>query len=275
MLITPRLLAEFYHAEFADISLNQSGYIGLNPHPKQFMRTKPILLALCLFLTGQWVQADPLQGRVEDTQPQGQAGKLKGSATDDELENQLDQVEKQFGNTKMTGLQSGVQDNSGPPLKGAADAQQPFNLAAANDPDGANQELQIDWDRWRNRLTQTIQSNLINLINIHNDANFVFDPRRQMMVSRYPVGIYAQYSCDVLPNQQIINARVTLSSGYPAYDQAVMQAMLQLQGNKILRYPKGSRREIVNQQASIRTSMDNQFQNFQFGDVERQEIQRR
>ncbi len=254
--------------------MSQNGYITGEHFLISSMKAKSALLALMFLLFAESANADPLQGRIEDTQPQGQAGKLNGSATDDELENKLDQVEKQFGNANMTGLRSGVQDNSAPPLQGSADAQQPFNLAAANDPDGGNQELQIDWDRWRNRLTQTIQSNLISLINIHNDVNFVFDPRRQMMVSRYPVGIYAQYSCDVLPNQQIINARVTLSSGYPAYDQAVMQAMMQLQGNKILRYPKGSKREIVNQQASIRTSMDNQFQNFQFGDVERQQMQR-
>jgi hypothetical protein len=60
------------------------------------------------------------------------------------------------------------------------------------------------------------------------------------------------------------------SSQYPSFDQAVLQAISDLQGNRILVYPRGSRRQIVSQEASVITAAESQFQNFQFGDVERQ-----
>lgn len=157
-------------------------------------------------------------------------------------------------------LQGGA--NQGPPLQGNLDA------------DSSNQELPIEWDRWRNNLQRAIQNNVIARINVHNNVNFYFDPRQQMMVSRYPLGISAWYSCDVLPNKTIINIRITQSSGIQAYDQAVYQAIADLNGSNTLRYPKGSTRQIVNQQANIGTATSNQYQNFQFGDVERQNFRR-
>lgn len=228
-----------------------------------------------LLATQAW--ADPLQGRVEQDQPG--ATKLKSGAEQgslqDSLEAKLDQLEFSggtqgmglSGGTKGMGLSGGAQSGPLNPLQAGADASAPMKLGVENDPDS---ELQIDWDRWRNTLTQAIQAGTINKINVHNDINFVLDPARQMMVSRYPQGISAQYSCDVLPDRRIINLRLMQSSGYPSYDQAVMQSIIDLMGNSILRYPKGSKRQIVNQQASVFTSANNQFQNFKFGDLERQ-----
>jgi hypothetical protein len=156
------------------------------------------------------------------------------------------------------------------PFQGSASQQAPMSLSAQNDPDASDQELQIDWDRWRNTLVQTIQMGTLTKINVHNDIHFVWDPRTQMMQSRYPNGVSAQYACDVLPNRRIINIRLMQSSRYPSFDQAVTQAINDLQGNRILVYPRGSRRQIVSQEASVITAAESQFQNFQFGDVERQ-----
>ena len=226
-----------------------------------------LLLACGLLLPAS--ADETLKGRVEDTQNSG--NRMQGGALQDELESKLDEVEKLMGGTKGNGLQGGVQTGTQPPLQGTLDTNPtPINLSAVNDPDASERELQIDWDRWRNTLTQAIQQGTINKINVHNEANFVFDPSKQMMVSRYPVGIFAQYSCDVLPDQKIINIRLMQSSGYPAYDKAVMQSIMDLQGARLLRYPRGSKRQLVNQQASVRTSLDGSFTNFKFGDVETQ-----
>lgn len=239
-------------------------------------------LSAVFALAGSWpAWADEtLKGRVEDTQNSG--NRMQGGALQDELEAKLDQVELQGGakgnglqgSVQGNGLQGGVGSQGSGPMQGSVDANPtPINLSAVNDPDAAERELQIDWDRWRNTLTHAIQQGTIDNINVHNDVNFVLDPAKQMMVSRYPVGIYAQYSIDVLPDQKIINIRLLQSSGWPGYDQAVMQSIMNLQGAKLLRYPKGSKRQIVNQQASVRTQMDAQFQNFKFGDVETQRQQ--
>ncbi|MBX9690128.1 MAG: energy transducer TonB [Candidatus Obscuribacterales bacterium] len=195
---------------------------------------------------------------------------LKGKATNSFLEGRAQSNSPLQGNLDSYGrpLQGNL-DASGTALQGAADSNGPMNLSAVNDPDG--QELQIDWDRWRNTLTQAIQAGTINKINVHNEANFVLDPQKNMMVSRYPLGISTWYSIDVLPNRQIINIKMTQSSGYPTYDQAVFQSIMDLQGSPILPYPQGSKRQIVNQTGSVQTAAQNHFQNFKFGDREKQQ----
>lgn len=156
-----------------------------------------------------------------------------------------------------------------PPMQGFA-GQNPYALNASADPDEADQELQVQWDIWRNNLIHAIQLGALARINVHNEQNFVFDPRKRMMVSRYPLGLSAWYACEVLPNGRIINIRLTQPSQFPSYDQAVLQAINDLQGNRILAYPAGSRRQIVSQEASVKTAGETQIQNTQFGDVETQ-----
>lgn len=51
------------------------------------------------------------------------------------------------------------------PLKGGA-AQNPMALAVTNDPDAGNQELEIEWVRWRNTLMQAIQAGTLAKINL-------------------------------------------------------------------------------------------------------------
>lgn len=216
----------------------------------------------------------PLQGSVEQTRREKRETSLKGGANSSE----------QPGLTG--GAQSGpegILQPSGPgaygtpngqPMQGYA-GQNPFPLSASGDPDEFDQQLQIDWDAWRNRLIQAIQMSTLAKINVHNDVNFVLDPRRRMMVSRYPLGLSAWYSCDVLPNGRIINIRLTQSSQFPSFDQALMQSIWELQGNSILVYPRGSRRQSVTQEASVRTAGETQTQNVQFGDVETQRTHHR
>lgn len=222
---------------------------------------------------------------------------LKGGLTDTRYlkPGQRKKQKKLEGGTDTEGgaLQGGAQDADAQPLTGGlqvpgdpmqagvaqpaplgttlqGDTSQNPPLQGKVDDDSANQELLIEWDRWRNNLQRAIQNNVIARINVHNNVNFYFDQRQQMMVSRYPLGISAWYSCDVLPDKTIINIRITQSSGVQAYDQAVYQAIADLNRNNTLRYPKGSKRQIVNQQASIGTATSNQYQKFQFGDVEHQ-----
>lgn len=223
-----------------------------------------VILAGFLSILGGPAQADgPLQGRVEEE------GAVSPKSIKDDLQAKMDQLELQ-GGAQQNGLSGGVQGQGTNPLQGSASNPGAFNLNATGNQAMGDQELQIAWDRWRNTLTQTIQAGTLNKINIHNDVNFVWDQKRQMMVSRYPQGISAWYTCDVLPDRRIINVGLTQPSGFPSYDQAVMQSIMELQGNPILTYPPGSNRQIVTQQGSVRTAQETHFQNFQFGDIEHQ-----
>jgi len=221
------------------------------------MRFPFAIIVICLFAApAGW--ADPLRGGIEQTTVPGQTQQmvLPGNASG--------------WNAPLNQQTGSLDQRQQAPMQGNASGNNPLQANVFADPDAGNQGLDIAWDQWRNRLMQTIQANTVTRINVHDDVQFVWDPRTQMMQSRYPNGTSAWYSCSVLPNLRIVNIRITGSSRYPTYDQAVMQAINDLQGNPILQYPQGSRRQIVTQEASVRTAGESSSQNYQFNDVERQ-----
>lgn len=207
--------------------------------------------------TSPAAERKPLTGGVEQNDLPGGAnsGHLTGGATGNDwsgtgLPGQMGQPPANglSGGTGQTGLTSGI----------------------SADPDANDQELMINWDIWRNTLMQAIQNGTLAKINVPSEVHFVWDPTRQMMVSRYANGTSAWYALDVLPDRRIINVRLTKVSGYPSYDQAVLQAIYDLQGNSILAYPAGSKRKLVTQEASVRTAGQSQSNTYQMNDVETQ-----
>ncbi len=210
-------------------------------------------------------QKQPLQGGLEENflpgcAQSGTAAPLQGGLHDNTLQGGAQ------GTSLMGGAEGGGWQGT---LQGGA-AQNPLSAGVGNDPDAADQEIMIDWDRWHNTLLQAIQAGTLAKINVQNDVNFVWDPAKQMMISRYGNGASTWYAFEVLPNRKIINIRLTQRSRFPSYDQAVVQAITDLQGNEILRYPKGSKRKIVTQESNVKTGAETQYQNFQFGDRETQ-----
>lgn len=246
------------------------------------------LAIFCLYLFAApagWTE--PLQGRIEQT-GRAQQKVLPGSVQQNVLPGNAQQ-DVLPGNAQQNVLPGNVSGYGAPlypqqgtlapmqgnvsggnPLQGNVAGNNPMQGNVAADPDFGNQELDIAWDAWRNRLIQAIQANTLTRINVHDDVQFVWDPRTQMMQSRYPDGTSAWYACSVLPNGRIVNIRITLSSRYPTYDQAVWQAINDLQGNRILQYPQGSRRQIVTQEGNVAKAQQSSTQTYQFGDIERQ-----
>jgi hypothetical protein len=209
----------------------------------------------------------PLQGGVQQTGMQGgaQGNGLSGGAQNTGL----------YGGAAGAGWQGNQQrgaidQRTGQPLQGSTQ-QTPLVGNVQNDPDVGTQQVLIDWERWRNTLKESIERNTLANINVHNDVHFVWDPKAQMMLSRYPNGISTFYHIDVLPNRRIINITLMQSSRYPSFDQAVFDAINQLQGNSILIYPPGSRRQIVSQESYVSTAATTQMQDVRFGDMEKQQ----
>ncbi|MBZ0187691.1 MAG: energy transducer TonB, partial [Candidatus Obscuribacterales bacterium] len=142
---------------------------------------------------------------------------------------------------------------------------------ASADPDMDDQELMVEWDKWRNRFLWTVQSGLTANMNDPDKLQGVWDPMRQAMVMmpRFPLGITAWFSCTVTKKRKIENLKLEHTSGYPAYDQAVLDAVRSMEGTSILKFPGRSRRLTVRQMAGIKTSTTGERQFFKFGDVER------
>jgi hypothetical protein len=229
----------------------------------------------------------PLQGRIEESgvEPSHDVIKktieampapvLKPRAAG------IDKAAPLQGSAKGGGLKGSVEDSEAGairPMQGQADkkvlqghaAKEGSDLKGLGDPDADDRELMVEWDRWRNRLLFAIQSGMQESLNNPDESNLRWDPKSQTMVAKFPMGTITWFFCQVTPDRRIQNLKITHSSGFPGYDKAVLESINNLQGSSILRYPKGSKRMIVTQEAGIKTAETAEYRYFKFGDVERQ-----
>ena len=188
---------------------------------------------------------EPLQGNIEQTD-------LSGAADDRD------------GDLKAG---AGQQDPTKNPLKGKAELGD--TGLASQDPDIDDQELQVEWDKWRNRFLWAVQSGVQEALNNPDDQMLRWDPQQNVVVMRFPLGTVAWFNCKVTNDRRIAEVKLMHSSGFPGYDKAVVNAVKSLEGTSILRFPKRSRRQFITQQAGIKTSDSGDRQFFHFGDVER------
>lgn len=222
----------------------------------------------------------PLQGKVEEQAEslrikRAQSGLLKdmtptqdsvnpslqGKAIDDELR----------GMTKGSPLNGLVPSADSQKLL-QGNAQLLGGKGAKNmDPDSDDQELMIEWDRWRNRFLRAVQLGTQEILNNPDPDDYErprVDPTTGGLVSAYGLGTSAAFSCQVSSDGQVKNLEIISPSGRPKYDRAVLRAVQQLAGTQILRFPKGSHRSTVSQPGRITTATSNDFKYHHFGDVE-------
>ncbi len=208
-------------------------------------------------------------GRIEAND--GQLSPLQGreGASDDTLK----------GGTDQSGLQGGAQDDGDVPLikmnpqsggkpllQGSA---MQSDYGPAGDPDMDDQELQVEWDKWRNKFLWAVQSGVQEALNNPDDVDLRFDPRRGMVVVRFPLGTVAWFHCKISADRHIVSAKIKQTSGFPNFDAAVLHSINSLEGSSYLRFPRRSQRQFVTQTAGIKTSDSPERQYFKFGDVER------
>jgi hypothetical protein len=157
-------------------------------------------------------------------------------------------------------------------LKGAAQVEDGevggADLGSA-DPDMQDQELQVEWDRWRNRFLRAVLAGATETMNNPQEVNFRWDPARQAMVSPFPLGLECMFSCVVANDRTITKFKIEQSSGNPAFDRSVAEAVRALEGTAILRFPARSRRKVVLQAGGIKTADHTENRYYHFGDVER------
>lgn len=216
----------------------------------------------------------PLQGKIEKTGTKsglmmqgmeaqaGQSDPLSGKAIDDELRGMVND-----GSLKSLAPALG---QSGAPLKGRASLQ--GGKGGLLDPDEDDQELMVEWDRWHNRFLRAVQLGVQELLNNPDPEDYErprVDPVTGNFTNRYPLGTGAAFSCQVTADGQIKNLEIVETSNFPKYDRAVLRAVQQLAGTRILVFPKGSHRRNVIQPGRIKTATTNDFKYHHFGDVER------
>jgi len=161
-------------------------------------------------------------------------------------------------------------------LKGRARLDGLKSDAVIEDPDRDDRELLIEWDRWRNKFLRAIQLQVQASLN-NPENNSDPDERAWMRrdvtagyaMPRFPRGTAAWFYVEVTNDGRVKKVTITQSSGYRDYDRAVIEGVRALEGTSLLKFPQGSHRASVTQEASIRTAASADYHYHRFGDVER------
>lgn len=203
-----------------------------------------------------------------DVMPETRAGGFKkGEAKED---SQL--LEGKTIDDELRGM---VNDGSLKPLEGLYDKEKALRASAAkesSDPDEQDQELMVEWDRWRNRFMRAVQLGVQEMVNNPDPEDYErprYDPQTGRLGARYPMGTGTAFSCMITRDGRILHLEVIEPSGFSKYDRIVLKAVRQLEGTRLLNFPKMSQRSNVTQAARIKTAATADFQYHKFGDVER------
>jgi hypothetical protein len=186
---------------------------------------------------------------------------LKGSASHDELSESAEQGSLQSQQAK---------GDRQPLLKGFASTQ--AGGISDVDPDQGDRELEIQWDAWRNKFLRNVLSSVSQKINDRESDYYkptARDPATGALLPPYPLGTGATFTVQVTRDGAIKTLAIVRSSGYESYDKCVMQAIKELESSSWLQYPRGSKRAMVEQLGTIKTSVQGGYTNQRFGDVER------
>lgn len=277
--------------------------------PAKIEQILPAATLILAVITAAPCQADTLQGSVDQTSIEPTTVEkakpdftmptpvLPGSASKDKLKSgqgTLDSASPLEGKDDDDALQGNVEDEGDIEFRrrfGSLD--KPKNVLKGNasdrtlnatvqkeggqlesqDPDYGDKELAIAWDKWRNRFLWSVQSGVTQAMNDPDNPQIKWDPARQTMVSKFPMGTIAWFSCKISNDRRISNLKLLHSSGFPDYDQAVLNSVRALEGSAILKFPGRSKRISVSQNAGIKTAATGGRQFFKFNDVERYRYQ--
>lgn len=133
------------------------------------------------------------------------------------------------------------------------------------------EENSIIWDRWRNKVHRAIWARFCRLL-AGGDAfmlgNTVFKLGDAAKPS-FPLGTRASYVCTVSRDRNLLEAKITKSSGNQEFDELVLKSVRSIREKGLLRFPEGTKRESVTLSATMFTTKNGNYEDKQFNDVEK------
>lgn len=135
--------------------------------------------------------------------------------------------------------------------------------------------LTVHWDKWRNDVLYEMLLKFGDHLNDPKKGGVKWSKKKSQYVSAFRIGTSAAFSCDITQDGKINNLQIIGSSGKPAFDQLVLNAIRDVEGSKILQFPKDSTRTVVNQVSSFQLGEKFDFKNYEFGDVEQTSASRK
>ncbi|MBX9771286.1 MAG: hypothetical protein K2X29_07935 [Candidatus Obscuribacterales bacterium] len=126
--------------------------------------------------------------------------------------------------------------------------------AATNALSAEDEQLLIEWDRWRNKFSKKVWLKL----NEQLTGGFCINLGGILLTTgegspyHFRKGIQVTYICEVTNDRRITNLRVTSPSGDPTYDHLVLACVQSLNGKSSLKFPEGSKRTRVRTAATLK-----------------------
>jgi hypothetical protein len=211
-------------------------------------------ISSCLSIASAQASSDVeyLPTTEEQSEPNDSVVILKGA---------IQKISKQSSNSSMKELKAENGNSSSNQLNGQIDTS-----------DGKpTEEVSIDWDKWRNRVTRSIWARFCEHLNGGDAIMFgnTVIKLGNAPIPRFPLGTSATYSFNVNSERQLSNVRITVSSGNQRFDRIILRSVQSIDGKQFLKFPKGSKRNLVSASAKLFTTKHGSFNNIAFGDIER------
>ncbi|HEY9773025.1 MAG TPA: hypothetical protein V6C81_04385 [Planktothrix sp.] len=202
-----------------------------------------------------------LRATVQDTEMQGEANGAAEKARPD-LRMQRDPL-----------LDGQAASTQAPVLPGSLIERAPMRLNAEKsvDPDKDDRDMMLAWDKWRNHFAHTVWQHYCE--NLMGPGTVFIGSVPIKLVNApsgymFQNGLHATYSCVVTSDRRILAAHITRSSGNPDLDAVILKSVESMSGKHSLTFPKGSRRQAINETESLGTGA-NGWQGHAYNDVER------
>jgi hypothetical protein len=143
-------------------------------------------------------------------------------------------------------------NNQQTPQMGQQQMLQPMQQGHANDPDNS-QQMQVQWELWHRRVAEAI------FVRFDGVAQRAFANSR-------PIACHAAYT--VTRDKQIVNVRLLQKSNNIVFNSMLLMVLKSMNGNPILEFPPGSRRQFVEKTGTFSRNYGVQGFKFTTGDQE-------
>lgn len=137
--------------------------------------------------------------------------------------------------------------------------------------DASEDEISIEWDRWRNKVSKSIWSKFCNYLQggdtiMLGNLYWKYGTNPPL---HFPDNTRATYSVTVDSDLNVVEAKITRSSGIAKFDDIVRRSAESVNKKKFLRFPAGSKRKQISLSLQLFTTKHGGYKDIEFHDVER------
>lgn len=214
------------------------------------MKRVVLLLQLALVLAQTPARADDAPALQEigtammDTRTEAELPQQKV------LQGSVDKRHKRRGDDEQAADLKGLE-----PTAGATQTTIPLSASKTVDPDAGNAELQIEWDRWRNKFARAVWAK--SSACIVGPGAFVIGTMVMKFGEapgyHFPAGLKVTYRCEISNEGRITALTLSSSSGNRDFDNIILHCVRSTDGKRLLAFPRDSKRLSVIEEETLIT----------------------